>query len=131
MTIRPLAAELLKTDGWTQRHVTKLFFCNIANTLKRDRFIHSLTDYCVLQHITYKVIRRAIFCLWLAVFVLVCLPFVGFGLYYDDDHQCVRYREAKKPTEKAYAYLYFTFGKRTFKWNVMVIIYTYFVVSAV
>jgi hypothetical protein len=63
----------------------------------------------VLQHVTHNVIRRAIFCLWFAVLVLVCLPFAGFGLYYDNG--CVRYRDATKTVDIAYAYLFFVFGE--------------------
>jgi len=83
----------------------------------------------VLQHITYNIIRRAIFCLWFAVLVLVCLPFAGFGLYYDIG--CVRYREATETIDIAYAYLFFVFGKRIFKWNIMVVLYIYIALSVV
>jgi len=83
----------------------------------------------VLQHITYNIIRRAIFCLWFAVLVLVCLPFAGFGRYYDSG--CVRYRDATATIDIAYAYLFFVFGKRTFKWNIMVVLYNYIAVPAV
>ncbi|KAJ9580069.1 hypothetical protein L9F63_004261, partial [Diploptera punctata] len=62
-------------------------------------------------HITYNVIRRAIFFLWIAVLVLVCLPLTGFGLYYKhENHKCERYRQAVTPIDRAYAYLFFTFG---------------------
>ncbi|XP_069689810.1 alpha-1A adrenergic receptor [Periplaneta americana] len=62
-----------------------------------------------LQHITYNVIRRTIFCLWIGVFVLVCLPFFGFGLYFEKG-TCMRYKEAKRRVDVAYAYLFFFFG---------------------
>ena len=66
----------------------------------------------MFQHVTYNVIWRAIFCLWIAVLVLVCLPFLGFGLYFQHDiHKCMRYRDASKPLDIAYAYLFFVFGK--------------------
>ncbi|KAL1138673.1 hypothetical protein AAG570_008735 [Ranatra chinensis] len=56
-------------------------------------------------------IRRSIMVLWLMVLVVVCLPFVGFGLYYDEKcGRCKRYKLATKPLDKAYAYVYMAFG---------------------
>jgi hypothetical protein len=47
--------------------------------------------------------------LWFAVLVLVCLPFTGFGRYYDSG--CVRYRDASETVDVVYAYLFFVFGE--------------------
>ncbi|KAE9523391.1 hypothetical protein AGLY_015943 [Aphis glycines] len=49
--------------------------------------------------------------LWLGVLCLVCAPYFGFGLYWDEKTStCVRYRTAKKPLDVLYAYLYFGHG---------------------
>ncbi|KAK3932881.1 Alpha-1A adrenergic receptor [Frankliniella fusca] len=62
-------------------------------------------------HITYHVVRRAIFSMWSLVLLLVSLPLFGFGLYYDpQERRCARYPHATKPVDVAYAYVYFTFG---------------------
>lgn len=75
-------------------------------------FLHIL-----LQHVTHKLIKRAIFSLWLTALFLVCLPFTGFGLYYDSKYRiarthstCLRYRNATEPSDVAYAFLMFSFG---------------------
>ncbi|XP_023234326.1 uncharacterized protein LOC111633907 [Centruroides sculpturatus] len=67
------------------------------------------------QHITYKVIKRVILATWMLALVLVCLPLMGFGLYYDGQATdgrpvCVRYRFARSAKDVAYAYLMLGFG---------------------
>ncbi|XP_013784529.1 uncharacterized protein LOC106468643 [Limulus polyphemus] len=69
----------------------------------------------IFQHVTYTRIKQAIFSLWIVVLLLVCLPFLGFGVYYDSDasdkrFMCIRYRFATKSKDKVYAYLMFVFG---------------------
>ncbi|KAG8223632.1 hypothetical protein J437_LFUL016591 [Ladona fulva] len=62
-------------------------------------------------HVTYNIIKRSIFSLWAAVLVLVFLPFLGFGLYFQPKTRtCVRYKMATLPKDIAYAYVFFTFG---------------------
>nr|CAD7401150.1 unnamed protein product [Timema cristinae] len=63
------------------------------------------------KHVTHNVIMRAIFGLWFIALVLVCLPFLGFGLYYLPERmECVRYKLATTLKDKAYAYLFFSIG---------------------
>ncbi|KAG8200530.1 hypothetical protein JTE90_000604 [Oedothorax gibbosus] len=68
------------------------------------------------MHVTHKLIKRAIFSLWLIALFLVCLPFTGFGVYFEekepgsDIFACTRYRSGKEPTDVAYAFLMFCFG---------------------
>ena len=47
--------------------------------------------------------------LWLGALALTTLPLFGFGLYYKNG-QCCRYREAREPSDVAYAYMWFFFG---------------------
>ncbi|KAG8302267.1 hypothetical protein J6590_036156 [Homalodisca vitripennis] len=62
-------------------------------------------------HVTTALIRKSIFSLWTGVLVLVCLPLLGFGLYFEQSTAtCVRYRLAKEPLDIAYAYLFLAFG---------------------
>lgn len=50
------------------------------------------------QKVTYRRIQSAIFGLWIFVTILTCLPFFGFGLYYDMSlsgwKRCSRYDRA-------------------------------------
>lgn len=62
----------------------------------------------IFQYVTYKFVQRTIFCLWTTGAALTCLPFLGFGLYYNQD--CLRYRDATEIKDIAYAYIFFTFG---------------------
>ncbi|XP_023231757.1 uncharacterized protein LOC111631687, partial [Centruroides sculpturatus] len=68
---------------------------------------HSLSFF--FQQVTYKLIKRAIFSLWIVVLILDCLPFVGFGVYYEKS-ECTRYKNATKAKDIAYAYVIFVFG---------------------
>lgn len=71
----------------------------------------------VFQNVTHQSVLKAILILWTATAVLVCLPFMGFGLFFDKKDgkgRCKRYRLATEPADVAYAYLYFTFGKYRF-----------------
>lgn len=48
--------------------------------------------------------------LWLVALAMTSFPVLGFGLYYKGE-RCVRYREATEPSDVAYAYVWFVFGK--------------------
>ncbi|XP_047352312.1 prostaglandin E2 receptor EP3 subtype isoform X2 [Vespa velutina] len=85
-----------------------LFSGCVAIVMAAERWL-ALTRPFVYQKVTYPVIVRCMLTLWLAALSLTSLPVLGFGLYYKDDH-CVRYREATKPTDIAYAYVWFVFG---------------------
>ncbi|CAB0009612.1 unnamed protein product [Nesidiocoris tenuis] len=76
-----------------------------------DRWIALTRPFFYQKYITAGHIKKAILGLWLTDFGLVCLPFFGFGLYYRADKlECVRYKHADSPVEKAYALLYMVFG---------------------
>lgn len=65
------------------------------------------------QHVTHSVIRRTILILWVVTLLLVCAPFLGFGLWYDENltRHCVRYRFGTELVDRVYAYVIFTYGK--------------------
>lgn len=83
----------------------------VAIVMAVERWFALTRPFFYQKHITAALIRRSIFGLWSAVLVLVCLPFFGFGLYFDPrSATCVRYRMARHPLDVAYAYLFLTFG---------------------
>ncbi|KAF4519960.1 hypothetical protein B566_EDAN005460 [Ephemera danica] len=83
----------------------------VALVMAVERWLALSHPFLYQQHVTYNVIRRAIFSLWACVALLVNLPLLGFGVYYDAEQQkCSRYRDASDPAGIAYAYVYFTFG---------------------
>lgn len=71
-------------------------------------------DYEILnmwfQHISFRLMKRTIAILWFEVLCLVCAPFFGFGLYWDET-QCKDFQDAEKPLDVLYFYLYFGHGK--------------------
>lgn len=87
--------------------VFKLFFFSVFVFLKfSDKKIS-------FQNVTYNGILKAILILWASAFMLVLMPFVGFGLYFDTKSKCcMRYRLATKPVDVAYAYVFFAYGKQ-------------------
>ncbi|XP_052124369.1 uncharacterized protein LOC113203891 [Frankliniella occidentalis] len=84
---------------------------SVALVMALERWLALTRPFLYQKHITYHVVRRAIFSMWSLVLLLVSLPLFGFGLYYDPREQrCARYPHATKPADIAYAYVYFTFG---------------------
>lgn len=64
------------------------------------------------QHISLRLLKRMMVLVWLGVLCLVCAPFCGFGLYWDEKQmKCSRYRDAKKTWDVIYAYLFLSYGK--------------------
>ncbi|XP_054270160.1 prostaglandin D2 receptor [Macrosteles quadrilineatus] len=83
----------------------------VAIVMAIERWFAFTRPFFYQKHVTTTMIRRAIFSLWSATLVLVCLPFLGFGLYFEPQTaKCVRYRLAKRPVDIAYAYLFLSFG---------------------
>uniref|UniRef100_A0A0A9W3D8 Prostaglandin E2 receptor EP4 subtype n=1 Tax=Lygus hesperus TaxID=30085 RepID=A0A0A9W3D8_LYGHE len=126
--------DLLAVLGmWTQMNLRNLFpfvsythwFCVfrvvwrsfglgsgcIVCVMAIDRWLALTRPFFYQKYITVSCIKKAIFTLWATDFVLVCLPFFGFGLYFTPKtSRCARYKQAKTPIDIAYAYLYFAFG---------------------
>ncbi|XP_035208835.1 prostaglandin E2 receptor EP3 subtype-like isoform X2 [Stegodyphus dumicola] len=88
----------------------------VAIVMAAERWMALTRPFLYQKHVTHKLIKRAIFSLWIVALFLVCLPFTGFGVYYDDRppgsgiYRCTRYRTAREPSDVAYAFLMFTFG---------------------
>ncbi|XP_034253721.1 prostaglandin E2 receptor EP4 subtype [Thrips palmi] len=84
---------------------------SVALVMALERWLALTRPFLYQKHITYHVVRRAIFGMWSCVLLLVMLPLFGFGLYYNpESNECARYPKATKPADIAYAYVYFTFG---------------------
>ncbi|VVC45064.1 GPCR, rhodopsin-like, 7TM,G protein-coupled receptor, rhodopsin-like [Cinara cedri] len=83
----------------------------VAIIMAVERWLALTKPFFYQKHISLRLLKRIMIMLWLGVLCLVCAPFFGFGLYWDSDKsQCIRYRNAKKPLDVLYAYLYFSYG---------------------
>ncbi|XP_054709344.1 prostaglandin E2 receptor EP3 subtype-like [Uloborus diversus] len=90
----------------------------VAVVMAAERWMALTRPFLYQKHVTPKLIKRAIFSLWLTALLLVCLPFFGFGLYYEEFpegtspgvHHCTRYRQGQDPGDVAYAFLMFSVG---------------------
>ncbi|XP_046398795.1 prostaglandin E2 receptor EP4 subtype isoform X2 [Ischnura elegans] len=83
----------------------------IAIVMAVERWLALTRPFLYQKHVTYNIIKRSIFSLWAAVLVLVFMPFLGFGVYFQPlTRTCVRYKMATLPKDIAYAYVFFTFG---------------------
>ncbi|XP_071441142.1 prostacyclin receptor [Hetaerina americana] len=83
----------------------------IAIVMAVERWLALTRPFLYQKQVTYNLIKRSIFSLWAAVLVLVFMPFIGFGVYFQPQtHTCVRYKMATLPKDIAYAYVFFTFG---------------------
>ncbi|XP_067145319.1 prostaglandin E2 receptor EP2 subtype-like [Centruroides vittatus] len=87
----------------------------VAAVMAVERYLALARPFLYHKHITYKVIKRVILATWMVALALVCLPLMGFGLYYDGQATdgrpvCVRYRFARSAKDVAYAYLMLGFG---------------------
>ncbi|XP_067128284.1 rhodopsin, GQ-coupled-like isoform X1 [Centruroides vittatus] len=81
----------------------------VAVVMAVERWLALTRPFFYHKQVTYKLIKRAIFSLWIVVLILDCLPFVGFGVYYEKS-ECTRYKNATKTKDIAYAYVIFVFG---------------------
>ncbi|XP_076371727.1 prostaglandin E2 receptor EP3 subtype-like [Tachypleus tridentatus] len=88
---------------------------SVATVMAVERWLALTRPFFYQKNISHKTIKVAIASLWAVSLLIVCLPFMGFGLYYDINaptrrHMCVRYRFATKTVDIAYAYFMFIFG---------------------
>ncbi|KAJ2954578.1 hypothetical protein O0L34_g2870 [Tuta absoluta] len=81
----------------------------IAVTMALERYLALTRPFLYQKQVTYYVIRTALLVSWCWALLLTCGPIFGLGAYWDDK-TCIRYRNAKTPSEQAYAYFYVTFG---------------------
>ncbi|XP_065212420.1 prostaglandin E2 receptor EP3 subtype [Planococcus citri] len=87
----------------------------VAFVMAVERWLALTKPFVYQKHVTVVLIRRAIFGLWISAVILACMPFFGFGLYYDEKNpreKCRRYRHAsaEHTRDVVYAYLYFSLG---------------------
>lgn len=83
----------------------------IAVTMALERYLALTRPFLYQKQVTYYVIRTALLVSWFSAALLTCAPILGLGLYYDEHTgKCVRYRNAERPTDLAYAGFYVFFG---------------------
>lgn len=83
----------------------------VALIMAMERWLALTKPFTYQQCVTKKFLGSFIFGLWAFSTVWTCLPFTGFGLYYDEGSQkCVRYRSATELHDIVYAYSMFTLG---------------------
>ncbi|XP_015910136.1 prostaglandin E2 receptor EP3 subtype-like isoform X2 [Parasteatoda tepidariorum] len=88
----------------------------VAIVMAAERWMALTRPFLYQKHVTHALIKRAIFTLWMIALFLVCLPFTGFGLYYDEStsitgrSRCKRYRSASELSDIVYAFVVFAFG---------------------
>lgn len=83
----------------------------VAFTMALERWLALTRPFLYHKVVTYDVLKRTLFCLWLGALLLSWAPLLGFGLYYDKEHKkCARYRFGVLPKDKIYAWCYFSVG---------------------
>ncbi|XP_055841980.1 prostaglandin D2 receptor [Episyrphus balteatus] len=83
----------------------------IAAVMALERWMALAKPFIYHKHITLHVVRQTIHVLIAVATVITFLPFVGFGVYFNEKtRQCQRYREAETLWDKSYAVLFLAFG---------------------
>lgn len=83
----------------------------VAIVMAIERYFAIARPFFYQRHITYQCVLKAIIISWITSLAIVCMPFIGFGLYFDEKTQCCkRHRFATEPDDVAYAYVWFVFG---------------------
>ncbi|XP_063873440.1 prostaglandin E2 receptor EP4 subtype-like isoform X1 [Scylla paramamosain] len=84
----------------------------VALVMAVERWLALTHPFIYPRHVTHSVIRRTILILWVVTLMLVCGPFLGFGLWYDESltPHCVRYRFGTELVDRVYAYVIFAYG---------------------
>lgn len=84
----------------------------VAFLMAIERYFALTKPFWYCKHFTNGLMYRLIFILWSLAGILTFLPVVGIGIYCDvDKKMCARYRDATKPMDKVYAYLFFFVGE--------------------
>ncbi|XP_018320628.1 prostaglandin E2 receptor EP3 subtype [Agrilus planipennis] len=81
----------------------------VAFVMAIERWLALTRPFLYQKIVTYRMVKRTIFGLWLSAFVLTYLPLLGFGLYYENG-KCCRYRDAKEIKDIVYAYVFCFIG---------------------
>lgn len=83
----------------------------IVSVMAVERWLALTRPFYYTKHVTVSCLRKGTYILLLINLAIVCMPFFGFGAYYNDKtHTCVRYKTATRPIDIAYAYVYMSFG---------------------
>ncbi|KAL4148227.1 hypothetical protein QTP88_002508 [Uroleucon formosanum] len=80
-----------------------------AIMMAADRWLAFTKSFFYQKVSSFRLMKRMIVILWFEVLCLVCAPFFGFGLYWDET-QCKDFEDAEKPLDVLYVYLYLGHG---------------------
>ncbi|XP_025415020.1 prostaglandin E2 receptor EP4 subtype [Sipha flava] len=118
-----LAATIVRTawpqtvnNVWTCRQIVLWRFFGlgsgcVAVLMAVERWLAITRPFFYQKYITESILKRITIVLWLTVLCLVCAPFFGFGIYWNDNlKKCSRIRDAKESLDVIYAYVFFSFG---------------------
>lgn len=82
----------------------------IALLMAIERWLALTRPFMYIKLMTYKALKWTALLFWCTGAIVTYLPLLNFGTYAEENGKCTRYRLAKLPKDKAYAYLFFTFG---------------------
>ncbi|RXG55266.1 Rhodopsin, GQ-coupled [Armadillidium vulgare] len=84
----------------------------VATVMALDRWLALSHPFTYQKHITQTFVKSFIYGLWILNVILVCAPFVGFGLWFDESRfqkPCIRYRYGTTILDRTYAHVVFMF----------------------
>ncbi|XP_025414706.1 cannabinoid receptor 1-like isoform X2 [Sipha flava] len=82
----------------------------VAVLMAVERWLAITRPFFYRIYITENILKRIMIMLWLTVLCLVCAPFFGFGIYWNNSKMCSRVGDAKESLDVIYAYVYFSVG---------------------
>lgn len=96
------------------RVICRIFGLNsgcVALVMAMERWLALTKPFTYQRCVTKRFLGTFIFVLWILSTIWTCMPFTGFGLYYDEvEMRCKRYRDATDLHDIVYAYCMSAFG---------------------
>lgn len=121
MTIRLTMLHFYKSHIWIFcfSQILWRFFglCSgcVAFLMAIERYFALTKPFLYCKHFTNGLMKRLIFILWTFVAVISFAPVSGFGIFCDENEKkCERYRDATKPLDVAYAFIFFFIGTSSY-----------------
>jgi prostaglandin E receptor 4 len=118
MTIRDYFSDLYKSHIWAFcffRILSRFFGLSsgcVAFLMAIERYFALTKPFWYCKHFTNGLMKRMIIVLWSLAAILSFSPVFGFGTYFDhESRKCLRYREATKPLDVTYAFIFFFVGE--------------------
>lgn len=119
--------ESYANTGFTQRHIWTFCFVRVvwrffgmssgcvAFIMAIERYFALTKPFFYCKHFTNGLIKRLILMMWTSCALLTFAPAFGFGIFCDvNAKKCERYRDAEKPLDVAYAFIFFFAGQWVF-----------------